>query len=111
MLEISVQKRGCERTIYQSGRVHTECSFHMTVFYDQDADLEDPYFVYQAFLVAQWKRIHLPMQETQETWVLSLGWEDPLEKENSNPLQFFLLEKCYGQSSLAGYSPWSCRRT
>ena len=42
VLEISVQKRGCERTIYQSGRVHTECSFHMTVFYDQDADLEDP---------------------------------------------------------------------
>ena len=21
------------------------------------------------------------MQETQETWVLSLGWEDPLEEE------------------------------
>ena len=21
------------------------------------------------------------MQEMQETWVLSLGWEDPLEKE------------------------------
>ena len=31
--------------------------------------------------VVQWKRIHLPMQETQETWVLSLGQEDPLEKE------------------------------
>ena len=26
-------------------------------------------------------RIHLPMQETQETWVWSLGREDPLEKE------------------------------
>ena len=25
---------------------------------------------------------HLPaMQETQEMWVQSLGWEDPLEKE------------------------------
>ena len=22
---------------------------------------------------------HLPLQETQETWVQSLGWEDPLE--------------------------------
>ena len=21
------------------------------------------------------------MQETKETWILSLGWEDPLEKE------------------------------
>ena len=27
------------------------------------------------------KRICLPMQETQETWVRSLGQEDPLEKE------------------------------
>ena len=26
-------------------------------------------------------RIHLPMQETQETQVQSLGQEDPLEKE------------------------------
>ena len=23
------------------------------------------------------------MQETQEMWVLSLGWEDPLEKEKA----------------------------
>ena len=23
----------------------------------------------------------------QETWVPSLGWEDPLERENCNPLQ------------------------
>ena len=32
-------------------------------------------------LVAQWKRIHLPMQETQEVRVRSLGQEDPLEEE------------------------------
>ena len=25
--------------------------------------------------------LHLPMQETQEMWVRSLGWEDPLEEE------------------------------
>jgi len=30
--------------------------------------------------VAQWYRICPPMQETQETWVQSLGWEDPLEE-------------------------------
>ena len=29
-------------------------------------------------MVAQRERIHLPMQET---WVRSLGWEDPLEEE------------------------------
>ena len=31
--------------------------------------------------VVQWQRIHLPMQETQEMRVLSMGQEDPLEKE------------------------------
>ena len=30
--------------------------------------------------VAQWYRICLPMQDTQETWVQSLGWEVPLEE-------------------------------
>ena len=25
------------------------------------------------------KNIYLPRQKTQETWVQSLGWEDPLE--------------------------------
>ena len=29
----------------------------------------------------QWERLCLPMQEMQEMWVRSLGWEDPLEKE------------------------------
>ena len=28
---------------------------------------------------------HLPMQETQETWVRSLGQEDPLEEEMATP--------------------------
>ena len=30
--------------------------------------------VYWALQVAQWQRIHLSMQEAQETWVQSLGW-------------------------------------
>ena len=28
----------------------------------------------------------------QETWVLSLGWEDPLEKRKAYPLQYSGLE-------------------
>ena len=40
-----------------------------------------------------------------ETWVRSLGWEDPLEE--GNPLQYSCLENPHGQRSLAGYSPWS----
>ena len=34
--------------------------------------------------VSRWlsdKRTHVPVQETQEAWVRSLGWEDPLEEE------------------------------
>ena len=30
---------------------------------------------------SQRQRILLPVQETQEMWVRSLDWEDPLEKE------------------------------
>ena len=37
-----------------------------------------------------------------ETWVQSLGKEDPLEKENGNPLQY----SCHGRRSLLGYGPW-----
>ena len=33
----------------------------------------------RAFPVAQWSRILLPVQETQEMWVRSLGQKDPLE--------------------------------
>ena len=31
--------------------------------------------------MAQWWRINLPVQETQETQIQSLGREDPLEEE------------------------------
>ena len=42
----------------------------------------------------------------QETWVRSLGWEDPLEEGTVNPLQYSCLENPHGQRSLVGYSPW-----
>ena len=42
----------------------------------------------------------------QETWVRSLGWEAPLEKEMDNPLQYPLPGKSHGQRSLVGCSPW-----
>ena len=35
----------------------------------------------EASQVAQWQRNHLPMQETQESQVQSLGQEDLLEEE------------------------------
>ena len=42
-----------------------------------------------ASLVAQLVK-NLPA--VQETWVRSLGWEDPLEKEMATPLQYSGLE-------------------
>ena len=64
-----------------------------------------PLQFYWASLVAQ-KVKNLPM--VQETWVLSLGWEDPLEKEWL-PTPVFLPGEFHGWRSLAGYSPWGCK--
>ena len=58
----------------------------------------------QASLVTQMiKHLH-------ETWVLSLGWEDALEKEMA--IQSSILSwKFHGQRSLTGYSPWGCEKS
>ena len=42
----------------------------------------------------------------QQTWVLSLSWEDPPGEGNGYPLQYSCLENPHGQRSLEGYSPW-----
>ena len=44
------------------------------------------------------------MQETEETWVRSLGWEDPLEEEIATH------SSIHGWRSLAGYSPKVVKR-
>ena len=54
------------------------------------------------FFVAQLVKNLLTMQET---WVQSLSWEDPLEKEMATT-PVFLPGKSHGQRSLAGHSPW-----
>ena len=41
----------------------------------------------------------------QETWVQSLGWEDPLEKEMATHSSTHVW-KFHGWRSLVGYSPW-----
>ena len=41
----------------------------------------------------------------QETWVQSLGWEDPRRRE-WQPTLVFLPGESHGQRSLVGYSPW-----
>ena len=43
----------------------------------------------------------------QETWVQSLGWEDPLEKEmGTQPTPVFLPGEFHGLRSLVDSSPW-----
>ena len=45
----------------------------------------------------------------QETWVPSLGQEDPLEKE-MQPVLVFLPGKSHEQRSLTDHSPWGLKR-
>ena len=56
------------------------------------------------------KKIHLLMQETQETWVQSLGWEDPLEEEMTTHSSI-LAWKSPRTENLAGYSPWGHKQS
>ena len=42
----------------------------------------------------------------QETWVQSLGWEDPLWRWEWQTTPLFLPAEFHGQRSLVGYSPW-----
>ena len=73
-----------------------------------------PHFKTQTLtLVAQTVK-RLPAM--QETWVQSLGWEDPLEKEmathcqcTSRALPVLLPGNSHGWRSLVGYSPWCCK--
>ena len=44
----------------------------------------------------------------QETWVQSLGQEDPLVKEMA-ATPVFSPGESHGQRSLAAYSPWGCK--
>ena len=48
------------------------------------------------------KKIHVPMQET---WIQSLGQEDPWRRKRQ-PIPVFLPGGFRGQRSLADYSPW-----
>ena len=50
------------------------------------------------------------MQKTQETWVWSLGWEDPLEKKMATHSS--ILGKYHGWGVWVDvYSPWGCKES
>ena len=54
--------------------------------------------------MGQWKRSCLPMQESEEMWVPSLGRKDPLEGEMAI-CSSVIAWKIHRHRSLAGYSP------
>ena len=67
--------------------------------------------VCRASLVAQ-RLKRLP--PVLETWVRSLGQEDPLEKEmvrKWQPTPVFLPGESHGRRSLVGYSPWGSKES
>ena len=47
----------------------------------------------------------------QETWVWSLGWEDPLEEGMATHSSILAWRIPYGQRSLEGYSPWGLKES
>ena len=60
--------------------------------------------------VAQQVKDPPAVQETRETQVPSLGWEDPLEEEMA-ATPVFLPGDSHGQRGLAGHSPWGCKES
>ena len=60
-----------------------------------------------ASLVAQMVK-NLPAM--RETWVRSLGWENPWRRKEL-PTPVFLPGEFHGQRSLAGYSPWGYKES
>ena len=62
---------------------------HPVVYWEILAELSHPLlplqllscFIFVASPMVQWVKNLLAIQETQETWFWSLGWEDPVEEE------------------------------
>ena len=51
------------------------------------------------------------MQDTLETRVQSLGWEDLLEEGMAFHSSALAWRESRGERSLAGYSPWGCKES
>ena len=62
-------------------------------------------YYFNTVLVAQTVK-NLPVR--WETWVQSLGWEDPLDKGTDYLFQYSGLEEPR-MTSMAGYSPWTAK--
>ena len=63
---------------------------------------------FAASCLRRWQRICPPIQETQETWVWSLGQKDPLKKEMATHSSF-LAWKFQAHRIQVGPCPWGLR--
>ena len=74
-----------------------------------------PFFFFQLFIL-YWHMGFLGglavknLPTVPDTWVQSLGWEDPLEKGMATHSSI-LTWRIHRQRSLVGYSPWGCRES
>ena len=50
---------------------------------------------------------HLPAM--RETWVQSLCWEDPLEKETATLSSTLAWKIPWMEEPVVGYNPWGCK--
>ena len=64
-----------------------------------------------AFVISNYLLIILTLSATQETWVQSLGQEDPLDKGRATSAPVSLPGEPPRQRSLEGYSPGSLRES
>ena len=78
------------------------------VFWRKTTEIKYHFHHIRASQVAQKQRIRLPMQETQEVQVWSLGQGGPLDEEMV-PHSSVLAWKIPWTEELVGYSPWGCK--
>ena len=67
-------------------------------------------YVYRASLMAQVVKNLPALQETQEMWVLSQGWEDPLEEEMATHSSILTWEIPWTEERV-DYSPWDWKES
>ena len=103
VLSFSDKKRKGPRTkvITVKGLLWTTC------FHEPVSDNAVISLIEWASLVAQ--KVKNP-PAMRETWVRSLGWEDPLEEDLATHSSI-LAGEFHGQRGLASYSPWSCKKS
>ena len=86
-------------------RIRTSRLFSFSQISGKDVDYLSNFYTIWASPVAQMIK-NLPAM--QETWLRSLGQEDPLEKGMA-PHSSILAWRSHGQRSLVGYSTWHCK--